>query len=197
MRLFNKAIFAVLAASSLLLTACQTPSNTLTFTPQAPSTFTSSSQRAVTVNVMGKDMRSQPEISSYIRDNALFKLSASPTVDALFQQVVQQDLNSKGFHIGAPSASNTNVIVNVKDFYAKVDQGNLRYKISAKIQLEINVQGGRGNFTKNLGATRTTEGAFTASNDEIKKVLDEVFKDTVTAIYADQEVANAIRQYAN
>lgn len=58
------------------------------------------------------------------------------------------------------------------------------------------MQGARGNFTKNLGSTRTTEGAFNANNDEIRNVLDATFKDVVAAVYADQEVAYAIRQYS-
>ena len=147
-------------------------------------------------NTLGT-LRSQPEISSYVRDGQLFKLSASPDVTALFQQIVQQDLNSKGFRVGTPSASNTNVIVNVKDFYAKVDQGNLRYKIDAKIQVEINVQGAKGNFSKNIGSTRTTEGAFNANNDEIQNVLTATFNEVVKAIYADQEISSAILQYSN
>ena len=196
MKLFNKIL--TLLATGAFLTACQTaPSNTLTFTAPAPTaTFNVSSQNAV-VNVAARDMRSQPEVSSYVRDGSLFKLTASPDVVALFKQVVQQDLNSKGVRLGAPNASNTNVMVNIKEFYAKVDQGNLRYKISARVQLDINVQGARGNFTKNIGATRTTEGAFNANNDEIQKVLDAAFKDTVASIYADQEVVSAIRQYSN
>lgn len=196
MKLFNK-ILTLLAAGTFL-TACQTaPSNTLTFTAPAPTaTFNVNNQNAV-VNVAARDMRSQPEVSSYVRDGSLFKLTASPDVIALFKQVVQQDLNSKGVRLGAPNASNTNVMVNIKEFYAKVDQGNLRYKISARVQLDINVQGARGNFTKNIGATRTTEGAFNANNDEIQNVLDAAFKDAVASIYADQEVVSAIRQYSN
>ena len=196
MKLFNK-ILTLLAAGTFL-TACQTaPSNTLTCTAPAPTaTFNVNNQNAV-VNVAARDMRSQPEVSSYVRDGSLFKLTASPDVIALFKQVVQQDLNSKGVRLGAPNASNTNVMVNIKEFYAKVDQGNLRYKISARVQLDINVQGARGNFTKNIGATRTTEGAFNANNDEIQNVLDAAFKDAVASIYADQEVVSAIRQYSN
>ena len=195
MKLFNKT-FTILATSTLLLTACTAPSNVLTFTPQPPTSVFNVSNQTAVANVVTRDMRPQPEISSYVRDGAIFKLSASPDVTSLFQQTVQQDLNSKGFRLGAPAASNTNVIVNIKEFYAKVEQGNLRYKINSRIQLEINVQGARGNFTKNLGSTRTTEGAFNANNDEIRNVLDATFKDVVAAVYADQEVAYAIRQYS-
>ena len=196
MKFFNNTLLIIVA--TLFIAACQsTPSHTLTFTPPASNAIFNTANQAAVVNVTTRDVRSQSEISSYVRDGQLFKLSASPDVTALFQQIVQQDLNSKGFRVGTPSASNTNVIVNVKDFYAKVDQGNLRYKIDAKIQVEINVQGAKGNFSKNIGSTRTTEGAFNANNDEIQNVLTATFNEVVKAIYADQEISSAIRQYSN
>ena len=196
MKFFNNTLLIIVA--TLFIAACQsTPSHTLTFTPPASNAIFNTANQAAVVNVTTRDARSQSEISSYVRDGQLFKLSASPDVTALFQQIVQQDLNSKGFRVGAPSASNTNVIVSVKDFYAKVDQGNLRYKIDAKIQVEINVQGAKGNFSKNIGSTRTTEGAFNANNDEIQNVLTATFNEVVKAIYADQEISSAIRQYSN
>lgn len=196
MKFFNNTLLIIVA--TLFIAACQsTPSHTLTFTPPASNAIFNTANQAAVVNVTTRDARSQSEISSYVRDGQLFKLSASPDVTALFQQIVQQDLNSKGFRVGAPSASNTNVIVNVKDFYAKVDQGNLRYKIDAKIQVEINVQGAKGNFSKNIGSTRTTEGAFNANNDEIQNVLTATFNEVVKAIYANQEISSAIRQYSN
>ena len=196
MKFFNNTLPIIVA--TLFIAACQsTPSHTLTLTPPASNAIFNTANQAAVVNVATRDARSQSEISSYVRDGQLFKLSASPDVTALFQQIVQQDLNSKGFRVGAPSASNTNVIVSVKDFYAKVDQGNLRYKIYAKIQVEINVQGAKGNFSKNIGSTRTTEGAFNANNDEIQNVLTATFNEVVKAIYADQEISSAIRQYSN
>lgn len=196
MKFFNNTLPIIVAI--LFIAACQsTPSHTLTFTPPASNAIFNTANQAAVVNVTTRDVRSQSEISSYVRDGQLFKLSASPDVTELFQQIVQQDLNSKGFRVGVPSASNTNLIVNVKDFYAKVDQGNLRYKIDAKIQVEINVQGAKGNFSKNIGSTRTTEGAFNANNDEIQNVLTATFNEVVKAIYADQEISSAIRQYSN
>lgn len=194
---FSKKLTATLfAGTAFFLTACQTPSNVLTFTPQPPSVGFNTQNQQAAVSVFTKDERNQAEISSYVRKGEIFKLTASPSVDQLFQQVFQQDLNSKGFRLTASNA-NSNVFVSVKEFYAKVDQGDLRYNINARIQLQVHVQDAKGTFTKNLGASRTQQGAFNAGNDEIKKVLDLAFKDVVAAIYADQEIANAIRQSVN
>ncbi|PJG85597.1 YajG family lipoprotein [Conservatibacter flavescens] len=187
-----------IAAASLFLTACQSPtSNTITFTPPAPTAqFNTANQNSALLNVFARDLRAQPEISSYTSGGSVIKLTASPSVSQLFQQVVQQDLNSKGFRIAPPSNANANIAVNVKDFYAKVEQGDLRYKISSNIQLEIQVQGSAGQYTKNIGATRTQEGAFSAKKPEIQKVLTETVNEVIQAIYQDQEISQAIHQYA-
>ncbi|WP_109078559.1 YajG family lipoprotein [Aggregatibacter kilianii] len=182
--------------SSVLLTGCQSEPSTLTFTPPAPKASMNVNQSAV-VYVTTRDMRNAPEISSYVNQGQLFKLFASPEVTQLFQQVEQQDLVSKGFRIGMANNSNAAVTVDIQQFFAKVNQGNLRYDIDSKIQLAIHVQGRRGQFTKNINASRTHSGAFSAKNQEIQKVLGETFNEVVESIYKDQEISNAINQYAN
>ncbi|WP_040976750.1 YajG family lipoprotein [Necropsobacter massiliensis] len=196
---FKKLSAAVFIAGAVLLSACQSqPSSTLRFTPPAPTTqFNAANQNAV-LNVATRDARTQPEISSYVIDGNVFKLFAEPTVTQLFDQVIKQDLNAKGFRIAAtPAQSNSNVLVDVTNFYAKVEQGNLRYKIDSSIQLNVQVQGAKGQFTKKIGGTRTQEGAFSAKNDEIQKVLNQTFSEVVQAIYRDQEIAAAINKFSH
>ncbi|PJG82438.1 YajG family lipoprotein [Caviibacterium pharyngocola] len=195
---FTKLSLAALMASAVLLTACQSqPSTTLSFSPAAPvAQFNAANQNAV-LNVVTRDVRAQPEISSYVYNEGLLKLSANPSVAQLFDQVMKQDLNAKGFRIaGTPAESNTNVLVNVTDFYAKVEQGNLRHKISTKIQVNVQVQGAKGQFTKNISGTRTQEGAFSVSNADIQKVLTQTLSEVVQSIYRDQEIPAAINKYA-
>ena len=182
--------------SSAVLTGCQSEPSTLSFTPPSPQATMNVNQSTV-VYVTTRDMRQAPEISSYVADGKLVKLSAIPNVTELFQQVEQQNLISKGFRIGTANNANVAVTVNVQEFFAKVNQGNLRYDIDSKIKLAIHVQGAKGQFTKNIGTTRNYSGAFSAKNSEIQKVLGEAFNDIVQSIYKDQEITQAINQYAN
>ena len=195
---FNVKTLAIgsILLSGMFLTGCQSEPNTLSFTPATPQATMNVNQSAV-VFVSTRDMRQAPEISSYVADGKVVKLSASPSVTELFQQVEQQNLISKGFRIGMANNSNAAVTVDVQEFIAKVNQGNLRYDIDSKIQLAIHVQGRRGQFTKNINATRSHSGAFSARNVEIQKVLGETFNEVVQSIYMDQEITNAINQYAN
>ena len=195
---FNVKTLAIssILLSGVLLTGCQSEPNTLSFTPATPQATMNVNQSAV-VFVSTRDMRQAPEISSYVADSKIVKLSATPSVTELFQQVEQQNLISKGFRIGMPNNSNAAVTVDVQEFFAKVNQGNLRYDIDSKIQLAIHVQGRRGQFTKNIKATHNHSGAFSARNAEIQKVLGETFNEVVQSIYKDQEITNAINQFAN
>ncbi|BFU60293.1 MULTISPECIES: YajG family lipoprotein [Rodentibacter] len=196
MKLTNKIkAFSAVIAAILFLIGCQAPSNTLTFTPQAPTASMNVNQTAV-VYVMANDVRAQPEVSFYVKNGELVKLNASPSVTQLFQQVMQQNLISKGFRIGQANNSNAGVTVQIKDFFTNVDQGNLRYHLTAKIQVDVLVQGSTGNYSKIFNATRSQSGAFNADNDEIQKVLGETFKDIVNNIYQDQEISQAINRYS-
>ncbi|MXN89263.1 YajG family lipoprotein [Pasteurella canis] len=182
---------SALISCAILLSACQTLPSTLTFTPPVPTATMTINQSAI-VFVTVRDSRPQTEVSSYVTDGKLIKLLATPSVTQLFQQVEQQDLISKGFRIGTSQNSNAAVTVDVRKFYANVEQGNLRYNIDSKVEVTIHVQGARGQFSKNINANRTYAGVFSAKNPEIQKILGETFNEVVKSIYSDREIANAI-----
>lgn len=193
MKFSKKILLATTTLATALLAGCATQSNTLTFTTPSPTSSFNTGNQAAVVNVMSQDLRTSREISSYTKNGEVIRLTASPEVAQMFQQAVQQDLNSKGFTI-VQGASNANVQVNIKKFYANVDQGNLRYKVNAEVGVEVAVQGVRGQFAKNFNATRGYESAFGADNAEIKRVLNLAYEDVIRSIYNDNEVANAINQ---
>ena len=180
---------------TLLLAGCQTPSNNLTFTPPAP-TASMNIYQTVIVNVNAVDSRQRIEIADYVRSGELIKLTASPTLTELFQQVMQQNLISKGFRISQVQNSNSRVTVDIKEFYTQVDQGNLRYRLTTKIKVNVSVQGVKGQYNKTFNASDSQSGVFNAGNDEIQKVQTRTFNEIVKNIYQDQEIATAINQYA-
>ncbi|VEI46507.1 putative lipoprotein [Actinobacillus equuli] len=45
-------------------------------------------------------------------------------------------------------AANANVIVNVRKFFATVEQGNLLYKVNAEVGVEVAVQGAKVTLAK-------------------------------------------------
>lgn len=194
MKLSKRTLALTAALAAVLLAGCQSRSNTLTFSTPTPTAVFNTNNQTAAVSVSTQDLRSSREIASYTKNGEVVRLTATPEVAAMFQQVVQQDLNAKGFQI-VQGATNANVIVNIHKFYANVGQGNLRYKIDAQVGVEVVVQGTVGNFSKNFNATRGYEGVFGADNDEIKKVLDLAYSDVVNAIYNDNEIAKAIHQF--
>lgn len=194
MRLSKKSLLLLSGLSVAVLSGCQNPSNTISFSTPSPTAMFNTNNQTALVNVMTVDQRQSAEVSSYTQNGQLFRLNASPEVTYLFQQAMQQNLNSKGFTI-VQGAGNANVTVAIRQFYAHVEQGNLRYKISANVGVEVRVQGTRGQFSKNFNTQRGYEGAFGANNNEIQKVLGQAYSDAVQAIYNDNEIGNAIHQF--
>ncbi|EJS87526.1 hypothetical protein AAUPMB_13630, partial [Pasteurella multocida subsp. multocida str. Anand1_buffalo] len=66
----------------------------------------------------------------------------------------------------------------------------------SKVQVTVHAQSAKGHFSKNINASRTYSGAFSAKNPEIQRVLGETFNEVVRSIYQDREVANAITTLA-
>lgn len=194
MKLSKKTLVFTTTFAAALLAGCQSQSNILTFATPTPTAVFNTNNQTAAVNVMTQDLRTSREIASYIKNGELIRLTAVPEVATMFQQAVQQDLNAKGFQI-VQGAANANVTVNIRRFFATIEQGNLRYKADAQVGVEVTVQGPKGNFSKNFNATRGYESVFNANNDEIKKVLDQAYSDVVKAIYNDNEIAAAIHQF--
>lgn len=190
----TKLIIISTTLSAILLTGCQTQSNALVFTPPAPAAVFNTQNQTALVNVSTQDARSSSEVANYVNSGEIKRLTAVPAVAQLFQQVMQQNLNSKGFTL-VQEAGNANVTVIVNKFLAEVDQGNIRYKVNANVGVEVKVQGSRGNYSKTFNATRGYESAFRATNPEIQTVLNQAFEDVVKAIYNDNEIGNAIHQF--
>lgn len=186
-------LFAAVLLGTALVAGCQSQSNTLTFTTPAPTSMFNTNNQTALVNVQTRDLRTSAEVASYTSAGNVYRLTAVPDVAQMFQQAMQQNLNSKGFTV-VSGAGNANVTVNVKKFFADVEQGNIRYKVTANVNTEVLVQGAKGNFTKNFSTSRSYEGAFGADNKEIQKVLAEAYTDAVQSIYNDNEISNAIHQ---
>lgn len=190
---FSKTLFAVLFGSAILA-GCQSQSNTITFTTPAPSASFNTQNQTAVVNVMTQDLRKSAEVASYTSGGNVQRLTAVPDVRSLFQQAMQQNLNSKGFGV-IDGAGNVNMLVNVNKFFANVEQGNLRHKIAAEIEVTVQVQGAKGNFTKNFNVSRAYEGAFGANNSGIRNVLTQAYNEVIQSIYNDNELTQAIHQY--
>ncbi|MGY4674323.1 YajG family lipoprotein [Ursidibacter arcticus] len=194
MKLTKKAILIVSLFGTAVLAGCQSQSNTLTFNVPSPTAVFNTNNQTALVNVMTQDLRPSAEVASYTDSGNIVRLNAVPQVAHLFQQAMQQNLNSKGFTI-VQGAGNANVTVKIKRFFADVEQGNLRYKVSANVDVEVAVQGVKGNFSKNFSTARSYEGAFGANNKEIHNVLNLAYTDAIQSIYNDNEVGNAIHQF--
>ncbi|QLB13724.1 putative lipoprotein [Bisgaardia hudsonensis] len=189
----------ILTMSVIFTTGCYNqPSSTINFTPTSPTLKSQIINQKAILNVIINDLRSSAEIAKYTKETNIIKLSANPAVDILFNQIIKEDLNAKGFQItNNPTLANINIIANITDFYANIGQGNLRHNIKSKIQLEIKAQSSKGEFTKQFMSTNTKEGILTANNEDIQKILSQTLLDITQSINNDQSISNAINKYTN
>lgn len=194
MKKIKKITLLALFLSTAFIAGCQAPSNTLTFSTPSPTAVFNTQNQSAYVNVVTQDLRSTNEIANYVRNGETHRLTSTPEVAQLFQQAMLQNLNSKGFSL-IQGAANAHVTLKIKRFFADVNQGNLRYRINANVELEIAVQGKGGYFNKNFATERSYKGAFNASNQEIQKVLEQAYTDAIKSIYNDNEIAQAIHQF--
>lgn len=194
--MYKKLTLTSVLIAGFAVASCQNQPNTLTFTPpSAVGPFNVQNQTA-SVNVNVRDLQANQAVSQYVNNGQLYPIYAQPSVTELFRQSLQQDLNSKGFRI-LPTNAPINVTAHIKQFYANINQGNLRYKIEAFIKLTVQVQSAKGKYNKNIEIQRSQEGAFNAKTEEIQKVLGQVFDEAVKELYRDQEISNAIHRLSH
>lgn len=191
---FRKTLLLSVFAGALL-SACQAPNNNvIPLTTPAPTAMFNTQNQTAVVNVMTQDLRNSREVSNYTQNGNVIRFVSMPEVGQAFQQLMQQNLNSKGFAV-VQGAGNANVTMNVRKFFANVESGNFRHKVAADISLEVHVQGARGQFSKNFNSSRTKEGALGVNATDISEVLNAAYTDVVQAIYNDNEITNAIHQF--
>lgn len=190
----RKSLFVLTLLGTSILSGCQSQSNTITFTTPVPTPMFNMQNQTAMVSIVTQDLRPSAEVAQYTLAGNVQRLTAVPDVNLLFQQAMQQNLHSKGFNI-VQGAGNANVVMNIRQFFATVEQGNLRHKVTANIALEVQVQGAKGLFTKNFGTSRSYEGAFGADQENISKVLNQAYTEIIQSLYNDNELAQAIHQY--
>ncbi len=110
-------------SSSFHMISCRLPSTIKyisAFTPPAPNDSMRDVNRTAVVSVTTKDNRETiQESASYTKTRELIKLSKSTSITQLFQQVMQQNLISKGFRIGQLNGSNAWVTLDLREFGSK------------------------------------------------------------------------------
>ncbi|MCX2958060.1 MAG: YajG family lipoprotein, partial [Serratia symbiotica] len=148
-------------------------SNTLNVTPKIVLPQQVPTLQGVTVSINGTDQRQDQALATVNRNGQLVTLRPTRDLRFLLQEVLEKQMNARGYMIGNTGAVDLQIVVN--NLYADVSEGNLRYNITTKADISVIAQAKNGNKqVKNYRSTYNVQGAFTATNEKITSAVNSI-----------------------
>ncbi|GKX54030.1 hypothetical protein SOASR030_01420 [Leminorella grimontii] len=192
--LSQRLFFPLLAL--FLLAGCATrPDTTLNINPTIALPQQDASLMGATVSLVGDDQRQDPSLAKVNREGQLLSLTPSRDMRFLMQEVLEKQLRARGYMVGPEGSVNVQIVIN--NLFADVQEGDLRYSISAKVDISIICQAKNGaTQTKNFRSTHNVKGAFSATNKNIENVLNDALTSTIQDMAEDTSISDFIRQNA-
>ncbi|CCP02351.1 Uncharacterized lipoprotein yajG precursor [Erwinia amylovora Ea644] len=191
--MLKKIIFPLLAV--FVLAGCASNSNTLDVSPKIQLPQRDPALMATTVSINGADRRSDQALAKVNRDGQLVTLTPSRDLRFLLQETLEKQMTARGYMVGPAGAVDLQIVVN--NLYANVTQGNVRYSITTKADISIIATAKNGSKqVKNYRQTNSVEGAFSATNDKITKVVNNALGDVIADMAQDTSVTEFIKQNA-
>ncbi|CAK9884113.1 MAG: hypothetical protein XXXJIFNMEKO3_00494 [Candidatus Erwinia impunctatus] len=179
----------------LVLTGCATSTTTLNVAPKIDLPQRDPSLAGLTVSISGADRRTDQALAKVNRDGQLVRLTPSRDLRFLLQEVLEKQMQARGYMIGP--ASNVDLQIIVNNLYADVSQGNVRYTITTKADISIIALAKNGSKqVKNYRQSYSIEGAFTASNQKITDAVNTTLGEVITDMAQDLSVHEFIKQNA-
>lgn len=187
----KKIIFPLMVL--FMLTACTTPSATVDISPLITLPLRDPGLKGITISITGADQRTDQALAQVISDNRIVTLTASRDLRYLLQEALEKQMSARGYKIGPNGAVNLQVIV--KQLYADVSQGSVRYNITTKASVSVIASTADGKkMSKNYHASYSAKGAFQASNNTIANVINTVLTDIIASMAQDSSIHDFIRQ---
>ncbi|WP_111740798.1 YajG family lipoprotein [Leminorella richardii] len=194
MTLSQRLLFPLLAL--FILAGCSTrPNTTLNINPEMTLPQQDTSLMGATISLVSDDQRQDPSLAKLNRDGQLLSLTPSRDMRFLMQEVLEKQLRARGYMVGPEGSVNVQVVIN--NLFADVQEGDLRYNISAKVDISIICQAKSGaTQTKNFRSTHNVKGAFSATNKNVENVLNDALTSTIKEMAEDTSISDFIRQNA-
>lgn len=185
----------ILLLTSLLLTGCANQNSTVEVFPKIQLPQQDLSLMGVTVSINGADHRSGQALAKVNRNGQLVTLTPSRDLRFLLQEVLEKQMQARGYMIGPAGRVDLQIVVN--QLYADVNQGDLRYSITTKADISILATTKNGNKqVKNYRQTYNIEGVFTATNSKITRAVNTTLSDVIADMAQDNSISTFIKQNA-
>jgi len=191
--MLKKLIFPLLVVC--IFTGCASGDNTLNISPKVILPQKDPALMAITISINGADQRQDVALAKVNRDGKLVTLTASRDVRFLLQEILEKQMISRGYMVSSNGLVGLQIIINYLN--AKVQEGNLRHNITAKVDISIIAQGqNRSQQTKNYRFTYNVQGLFSATNTKISDAINVVLSDVINDMSQDTSISSFIKQSA-
>lgn len=194
MSTFQRFIFPLLAL--FILAGCSSkPDTTLTIDPPMAMPRQDPGLMGATISINSVDARQDSALSKVNRTGQLQVLTSSRDLRFLMQEALEKQMRARGYMVGPDGSINVQIVIN--QLFADVQEGDLRYNITTKANLSIISQSKNGaSQTKNFRSSHSVSGAFTASNKNIEKAVNDALADIFNEMAQDTSVSEFIKQNA-
>lgn len=183
----------VIAASIALLAACSAPpQQQINFMPQA-TLSNSDIVKGKAFTLMSKDVRTSQYVA--LIDNGrsnVEPIHSHQNVRIAIENALSEQFKSQGFSI---SVNSENIItVEVQEALVSITHSILENQMDANVVLAITAETPQGKLIKTYNGTAKRTAAFSASNDDIAAVLNDVVDLVLKKISEDTELQNYMRE---
>ncbi len=194
MTTLQRLLFPLLAL--FILAGCSNrPETTLTIDPPMAMPTQDPGLMGATISVNSADLRQDAALAKVNRKGQLLVLTPSRDLRFLMQEALEKQMRARGYMVGPDGSINVQIVIN--QLFADVQEGDLRYNITTKADFSIISQAKNGaSQTKNFRSSHSVSGAFTATNKNIEKVVNEALADIFNEMAQDTSVSEFIKQNA-
>ncbi|SHE86099.1 YajG family lipoprotein [Vibrio gazogenes] len=184
----------VIAATVALLAACSGPQQQqINFAPQ-PALSQSDIVKGKTFTLMSKDVRTSQYVALVDSGRAHIEpVHARQNVRIAIENALSQQFSSQGFTTSVNSENS--VTVEIQEALVSVKHSIMESKMNASVVLEITAETPTGKLVKTYHGTAEKTSTFSASNDDIEMVFNDVVNNVLKKIAQDDELKNYMREH--
>ncbi|GLT17205.1 lipoprotein [Vibrio zhanjiangensis] len=183
----------LLAASMALLTACTSPQQEqLNFTPQ-PVISDNNLVQDASFTLTSKDVRSAQYVALIDSGRSNIEpIHSKQNVRISIENALLEQFQSQGFR--STVNSENSVRVEIQEALVSVKHSVMENEMDGKVVLEITAETPKGKLVKTYTGTAKRNGAFSASDDEIGTVLNDVTNLVLKEVANDRELKNYMQE---
>jgi uncharacterized lipoprotein len=183
----------IIAASLVLLTACSAPNqHQINFVPKATLSSTNIVE-SKQFSFSSEDARTAQYVA--LMDSGRERVEPihpRQNVRIALENALVNQFESQGFTVTNNSDNTVKLAIN--EVLVSVKHSVLENEMNASVVLELTIENKQGKLVKTFNGTANHSGMFSASDEEIAEVLNNVTDLVLQKIAQDQEVQNYMKE---